>query len=152
MKLNYKVRLGNKNDFDELAKLRLEYLSNNSSYNNNSFNKKFKNYLNTEIKLKRLKVYIAEKDNEIIGNIYFIIIPKTPNPTSKKDKIGYITNAYIKKSYRNNKIGSKIIKDIIKYSKQNNFDLVIVWPSKKSKSFYQKLNFKNKNDIHELLF
>ena len=110
------------------------------------------NYLTKETTLKRIKVFCAEENNTIIGNITLIIIPKSPKPNHDKSMIGYITNTYVKAEFRNCGIGSNIITNIKKYAKSSNIELLFTWPSETSVDYYSKNDFHEKNDIMECLF
>lgn len=114
---NVKIRPANSKDYLMLAKYRWDYLANNKNYDDDFLNT-FISYLKNETELNRLKIFIAETNKIIIGNAYLILIPKTPKPNSKYNNIGYITNAYVKKEYRNIGIGTKIINELTIYSKK----------------------------------
>ncbi len=146
--MNTKIERATENDFLEIAKLRWAFKANNNNYEQD-FLKSYREYLRSEHDLKRLVVFIAKEKNIIIGNINLIIIPKSPKPYSKISRIGYLTNSYVKPAYRNKRIGERIIKEIISFAKANHIELLIVWPSEESTSFYSRYGFSKDNEILE---
>jgi N-acetylglutamate synthase-like GNAT family acetyltransferase len=80
------------------------------------------------------------------------IINKIPRPNKIIDPIGYLTNVFVVKKYRNQQIGSNLINNINNYAKVNDLELIIVWPSDQSANFYQKLQYHPQNQpiIHKL--
>ncbi len=67
------------------------------------------------MKDRNTKIIIAEENEKVIG--YFMgVIEKAPNYVPPK-KIGVIYDAFIEKEYRNQGIGKKIFKELLKWFK-----------------------------------
>lgn len=79
--------------------------------------------------------FLAKRKDEIIGFGCLI----TNNSYLRQDISPLITFLYVKPKYRNNKIGSKIVNEILKIAKTK-FDKVYVLSS--IKGFYEKNGFK----------
>lgn len=94
--------------------------------------------------------WIAEDEGNIIANIYINRIRKVPKPQKLFAEIGYVTNVHTKKDYRNKGIGTELLKRVKQWAVDNNIELLFLWPSERSVSFYKREGFKVENEILEL--
>ncbi len=143
-----KYFIANENNFEALARLRYEFKEENTNSDQKFINDYIK-YLEMEFQLNRIKVFCAEIDNEIIGNINLILVPKSPTPGKVHSHIAYLTNTYIKSEYRNKGIGTELINRINIFAKEQNIELIFVWPSERSVPLYERNGFENENEILE---
>lgn len=95
--------------------------------------------------------WIAEKDNLIISQVFVRKIRKVPKPQKFIDEYGYVTNVYTRPNYRNKGIGRQLMEKVKEWSLNNDLELLIVWPSKKSVKFYESAGFNNQNEIMEFI-
>ena len=146
MKIDYLI--AEKCHFEDLAKLRYEFKEEKRNYDQR-FIDSYIEYLKTESQLNRIKIFCAEINNEIIGNINLILILKSPTPGKVPNQIAYLTNTYIKPEYRNKEIGTELIKRIALYAEAQNIELIFAWPSERSVPFYERNGFMNENEIME---
>lgn len=61
-----------------------------------------------------------------------------------EEKVGYISSLTIKKDFRGQKLGSKLINQISEYARENGFNIIMVkihYLNEKSHQFYQKNGF-----------
>ena len=114
-----------------------------------SFIEKYIEYLERETSLDRIKVFIAKADDVIVGSMNLIIIPKSPKPSALANRIGYLTNSYVRSDFRNKGLGEKILKNVLEYSRNNRLEVIIVWPSERARSLYERCGFNSDNDILE---
>jgi len=94
--------------------------------------------------------WIAEDEGNIIANIYINRIRKVPKPQKLFAEIGYVTNVHTKRGYRNKGIGTELLKRVKQWAVDNNIELLFLWPSERSVSFYKREGFKVENEIMEL--
>lgn len=80
-------------------------------------------------------------DNDLIAITSLCVINKIPRPSKIIDPIGYLTNVFTLKQYRNQNIGTKLIKFIHNWAIAKDLELIIVWPSDESLNFYQRLGY-----------
>lgn len=85
-----------------------------------------------------------EHDN-LIAMASLCIINKIPRPHKIIDPIGYLTNVFVLKNYRNHQIGSKLLNIVYDYAKAKDLELIIVWPSDESLKFYERLGYRPDN-------
>jgi N-acetylglutamate synthase-like GNAT family acetyltransferase len=80
-------------------------------------------------------------ENKLCGCASLCVINKIPRPNNIIDPIGYLTNVFTLLEYRNNKFGHNLINYIKDFAKTKNLEIIIVWPSEQSESFYTRLGF-----------
>ncbi len=80
-------------------------------------------------------------NGKLCGCASLCVINKIPRPNNIIDQMGYLTNVFTLPEYRNNKFGHSLITYVIGWAKTNNLEIIIVWPSELSESFYTKLGF-----------
>ena len=106
------IRLAEENDFKKLAEIKWEHCaeddivygeSNLKGCDKNNFITEFVEFLKTDTSYK---IFIAEKDREIVSSMYLSLIPKLPKPNGNSKYIGYLTNVFTKKEFRNNGVGT----------------------------------------------
>lgn len=64
------------------------------------------NFLKTE---GVYKIFIMEKNEQIIAAMFVTMIRKVPKPNKKESYTAYLTNVYTLKEYRNQGIGTEIL-------------------------------------------
>ena len=91
-----------------------------------------------DIIFKNSIIYVGVLEGRIIGSAKLIIEQKFIH---KLSKYGHIEDVIIKKEYRRNKYGTKIINYIVDECKRNNFFKITLTCNEKLISFYEKNNF-----------
>lgn len=95
--------------------------------------------------------WIAEESGQIISQIFIKKIRKLPKPKRLKDEYGYVTNVYTKPEFRNRGIGKQLMAKVKEWAIEEDLEILIVWPSQKSISFYKDMGFSSENEIMELI-
>lgn len=94
--------------------------------------------------------WVAEENNIIVSNIYINRIRKVPKPQKLFAEIGYVTNVHTKAEFRNKGVGTELLKRVKQWAINNEIELLFVWPSQKSITFYKKQGFLMNNEIMEV--
>ena len=94
--------------------------------------------------------WIAEENGEVISQIFVHKIDMVPRPCKIHDQFGYVTNNYTKPAYRNKGIGSELMKRVVQWAKDEDLELLIVYPSEEAVTFYERAGFYSENDVMEL--
>ena len=141
------IRFAKKEDIDSLIKMRwdftLEYRSNINENEYDSFYEECNDFLLDAITNDNWLIWVAEKDKKIVSHIFIELIHKVPRPGRKTYPFAYMTNVYTLPEFRNQGIGSKLMRELNDWMKKKNYELIIVWPGEESVNFYKRNGFKN---------
>jgi glucosamine-phosphate N-acetyltransferase len=85
-------------------------------------------------------VAVAELDGKIVGSTTLLIEPKFIH---KGGLVGHIEDVVVDKKFQGQKIGEKIMKYLLQYSKDRGCYKTILECTDDVKPFYEKLGFKN---------
>jgi GNAT superfamily N-acetyltransferase len=99
----------------------------------------------------RWQCWIAEHDGGVAGSIWVQLIEKIPNPIAEPECYVYLTNFYVRPQHRSQGIGSQLLSAALSWSKSNNAELVLLWPTELSKPLYARHGFAPADDFMELL-
>lgn len=99
--------------------------------------------------LENWKCWVAVCGEAIVGQVWLGLLEKLPNPVGEPERHGYITNLYVTPQFRGG-IGSKLLQHSLAWAEQQNVHAVILWPTRRSRSLYQRHGFKEPQDVLEL--
>ena len=149
------IRKAEEKDFIRLAKMKWQHCAeddedygenNLKNVDKNDFIEKFIDFLTAH---KEYNIWVAEVGGKIVSAMFVYMIPKTPKPNGKSKYIAYLTNVFTIKEYRNQQIGTKLLEHIKKSLTEEKCELIFVFPSDKSVSFYERNGFSPENEIFE---
>lgn len=147
-------RLANSNDFEQLANLRWDFRMESgeekAATSREDFVEQCVEFFESRAENGYHFYWIAESDGEIIAQVFVHKVDMIPRPCKIDDKFGYITNDYTKPEYRNQGIGSKLLKRVVEWAKMEDLELLIVYPSERAIPFYERAGFTGENDVLEL--
>jgi len=92
-------------------------------------------------------VFVAERDGQIVGNIWVQIIEKIPNPGPEPELHAYVSNFFIVPRERNTGLGTRMLNAIIEHCRTNSVDTVFLWPSERSRPLYDRFGFEAPTDL-----
>ena len=95
--------------------------------------------------------WIAEAEHELIGALWLQLVEKIPNPRAEPEYHAYITNFYIRESARGGGIGSRLLTMALDWCKAREVHAVILWPTEKSRTLYERFGFAVRSDLLELV-
>ena len=149
-----KFRIADKSDFEQLANLRWDFRMESgeekAAMSQEEFIKKCVEFFEEKAKSNYHFYWVAEENGEIISQIFVHKIDMIPRPCKIKDQFGYITNNYTKPEYRGRGIGTRLLEKVIKWSKDEDLELLIVYPSERAQKFYEHSGFEMENEVMEL--
>lgn len=149
------IRKAAENDFVRLAEMKWQHCaeddedygeSNLKNADKDDFIEKFMDFLTAH---KGYNIWVAEAGGEIVSAMFVYMIPKIPKPNGKSKYIAYLTNVFTVKEYRNQKIGTQLLEHIKKVLTEEKCELIFVFPSDNSVSFYERNGFSPENEIFE---
>jgi GNAT superfamily N-acetyltransferase len=97
------------------------------------------------------KCWIAEHDAVVLGAVWVQLIEKIPNPIGEPESYVYLTNFYVRAECRGQGIGSKLLAEALAWSRNQNAEAMILWPSERSKPLYLRHGFSSADDFMELV-
>jgi GNAT superfamily N-acetyltransferase len=99
----------------------------------------------------RWRCWIAECEGAVIGSVWIQLVEKIPNPIAAPESYAYLTNFYVRPEHRSRGIGSQLLAEVLSWSRSNNAELVLLWPTERSKSLYERHGFVPADDFMELV-
>ncbi|TCM89119.1 N-acetylglutamate synthase-like GNAT family acetyltransferase [Paenibacillus sp. BK033] len=139
------IRLAHLDDVDALVQMRWEFSEDerrNGATRYEEFHKICSAFLIKAIYSGDWYIWVAEIDNEIVSHMYLQLIHKVPRPGKSPDpRFGYVTNVYTRPAHRNKGIGTRIHAAVEQWSKDNQAEFLLLWPSSESVAFYSRNGF-----------
>ncbi|SHH28420.1 GNAT family N-acetyltransferase [Virgibacillus chiguensis] len=136
------IRFAEKKDIKQLIKMRwdftIEYDESKRNASYYSFEKECQIFLENAMNSSQWFIWVAEENEKVISHIYVELIQKVPRPGRVTHPFAYMTNVFTIPDYRNKGVGSKMLKTINNWTKENNYEFVIVWPNDESINYYKK--------------
>jgi len=147
------IRIANPDDAPALAKLRYQFRSTTwgDVENDSEFLSRCEQWMQEHLQQSNWRCWVAEDDQKIIGALWLQLIEKIPNPTSEPEFHAYITNVFVHEAARGQGIGSRLVDEAISFCKQKRVHAVILWPSERSRSLYERHGFAVRPDLLERL-
>jgi GNAT superfamily N-acetyltransferase len=96
------------------------------------------------------RAWVLEEHDRIIGALWLQLIEKIPNPTAESEVMAYITNVFVNEDSRGKGLGSSLLSVALEFCKRENIQTVILWPSEKSRTLYERHGFAVREDLMEL--
>lgn len=97
------------------------------------------------------KCWVAESGDEIVGALWLQLVEKIPNPRAEAEYHAYITNFYLREAARGKGVGSRLLTIALDWCRAGEIHAVILWPSEKSRTLYERYGFAVRPDILELV-
>jgi GNAT superfamily N-acetyltransferase len=96
------------------------------------------------------KCWVAESD-DLVGALWLQLVEKIPNPRAEPEYHAYITNFYLRESVRGKGVGSRLLIMALDWCKAREVHAVILWPTEKSRTLYERHGFAVRSDLLELV-
>ncbi|MET0132250.1 MAG: GNAT family N-acetyltransferase [Kibdelosporangium sp.] len=100
----------------------------------------------------RWLAWVAEDDGVICGHVFLQSVERMPEPTRTSAPIGYVTNFYVVSSRRDRGVGSALLQALDEYTRTENFNTLVVWPSERSAALYRRAGYQSPAELLELPF
>ncbi len=150
--MNY--RIAGPSDFKQLANLRWDFRMESgeekAAMTREEFICKCVEFFETKAEGGYHVYWVAVEDDEISAQVFVHIVDMIPRPCKIDDRFGYITNDYTVPGRRNKGIGTKLLGKVREWAREEDLELLIVYPSERAVRFYERSGFKLENDVMEL--
>lgn len=126
-------------------------ISDNDVESEATFLTRCSSWMSERLQQSNWRCWVVEQDSAILGALWLQLIEKIPNPTSEPEFHAYITNVFINEAARGAGLGSQLLTEALTFCKQQSVHAVILWPTEKSRTLYERHGFAIRPDLLELL-
>jgi GNAT superfamily N-acetyltransferase len=95
------------------------------------------------------RCWLAEESGRLVGTIWLQLIEKLPNPVGEAERHGYVSSLYVQPSRRGDGLGSRLLDSCLRACVAEQVDAVILWPTPRSRSLYERHGFAVREDLLE---
>src|SRR6266705_5325977 len=148
------IRLANQSDIPALAELRYALRASTGIVTEpqSEFLARCRAWMKEHLREGSLwHCWVAEADGQLIGNLWLQLVEKIPNPRAEPEHHAYLTNFYVEEFARGKGVGSQLLSTAIAWCETQDVHAVILWPTERSRSLYQRRGFAVRDDLMELL-
>jgi GNAT superfamily N-acetyltransferase len=105
-----------------------------------------KAFVNDQTQSATFLHWVAEANGGLIAAMSIASVPKLLAPHQRPSALGYLTNCYTLPSFRRCGVGGRLLGIITEWAREQEFELLLVWPSDESYDFYGRFGFKDLRD------
>jgi GNAT superfamily N-acetyltransferase len=150
-----RYRLATSDDAETLAQMRwefrLEEAPGDTVHNKADFLHACTMFIRQAIEGGAWHFWVAEDESMLVAHICVLTIVKIPKPNRLHDAFGYVTNVYTRPAYRNQGIGSELMRHVVEWARAMEMENLMVWPSERSIPFYARAGFVADEEAMDLI-
>jgi GNAT superfamily N-acetyltransferase len=141
------IRPARLDDADELARLRWEFrieFGTPATRDYAEFLHEFRSFATDAFADgAQWRAWVAEEGGRLVGCAWLQLVNKVPHPsrTLAERPIAYVTNMYVDPAHRNSGLGRRLLDLAIEFAREREVDGVMLWPSERSRPFYERAGF-----------
>jgi GNAT superfamily N-acetyltransferase len=87
------------------------------------------------------RAWLAERGDELLGNVWVELIEKMPNPIAEPEENGYLTNFYVVPRAQGMGVGTALLDAALTWCRDRQVHAVILWPTRRSRPLYERHGF-----------
>ena len=151
--MEIEIRLASESDAETLARLRYELRSASHEVieNEETFLARCAAWMNERLRQGSCwQCWIAEQQTVAVGAVWAQLVEKIPNPIAEPEHYVYLTNFYVREAYRDQGLGAKLLTVVLDWARSHHAQMIILWPTERSKSFYLRHGFSFVDDAMTL--
>jgi GNAT superfamily N-acetyltransferase len=95
--------------------------------------------------------WVAERDGQIVGQVWVQVFEKLPNPGAEPERHAYISNLYVSRSSRGG-AGTRLLEACLAWLDTQSVASVLLWPTGPSRSLYRRHGFLDRTTLMERPF
>ena len=147
------MRLADASDAPALAILRYALRSSTgvATEPKSEFLRRCTAWMEDRLKTDAWVCWVAEEGEQLIGAVWLQLVEKIPNPRSEAEHHAYLTNFYVDERARGRGIGSQLLRAVIAWCQTRDVHAVILWPTERSRTLYERNGFAVREDLLELI-
>ena len=129
-------------DAPRLAELRYEFRAPRapSTETRDDFLDRCTRWMRERLSSDAWRCWVALRGETIIGHVWLHLIEKIPNPVAEAEWHAYITNMYVQETARGG-VGGGLMDAALAWCGAREIDYIILWPTERSRTLYQKKGF-----------
>lgn len=146
------IRAAAPGDADRLAQLRWEFRVARAPVqeDRDAFLRRCADWMRRELASQAVwRAWVAIAGDEIVGQLWVQTINKMPNPVAERECHAYVSNVYVQPEHRGG-AGSRMLEAALAWIRTEKMDRVILWPSARSVTLYERHGFTHHGDVMEL--
>ena len=146
------IRVAVPGDADRLAQLRWDFRVARAPVqeDHDAFLRRCADWMRRELASQAVwRAWVAVAGEEIVGQLWLQTINKMPNPVAERERHAYVSNVYVEPDHRGG-AGSRLLDTALAWARAEQMDRVILWPSARSVTLYERLGFTHHGDVMEL--
>ena len=138
-------------DARALAELRWEFRAGKTppTEAHDAFVDRCHTWMSEELERGAWRAWVAEQDGLIVGQIWLQLLSKLPNPAEERERHAYISNVYVTPAARGG-VGTRLLRTALDWATGHDIDRVVLWPTMRSRSMYQRFGFVANGGVLEL--
>lgn len=151
--MQVEIRLASESDAVTLARLRYELRSSLHEVveNEETFLARCVPWMNERLRQGSYwQCWLVERQSIAVGAVWAQLIEKIPNPIAEPEHYVYLTNLYVREEFRDQGFGSRLLAAVLDWARSTNAQMVILWPTERSKPFYLRHGFSFTDDAMQL--
>ncbi len=142
-------------DLDTLAAARWAFRAESTSEapieSQSEFARRYAAFVRDALDSGRVVYWLAdEAGGELVAHMAVCIVPVIPRPSRVRDQWGYLTDCYTQPAFRNRGIGRELLGHVVAWAQDRDRELLLVWPSDESVSFYARAGFEVDDELRVL--
>jgi GNAT superfamily N-acetyltransferase len=148
--MNLEYRIATSADLPQMADLRWrlrvddEPVRDRGAYDR--FVADFISICNTEWQPTDIVHWIAADGEHVVGIMSVVKVRKLPSPENLRGRWGYISNSYVLPELRNAGVGQRLLSTITEWAREEDLELLVVWPSEPAYPLYERAGFRRHPD------
>ncbi len=92
--------------------------------------------------------WLAEVSGEAVGMVNLAAFDRMPGPGWDAGARGYLSNAFVLAAYRDQGIGSLLLRALLVYADEHDYVRVVLHPSQRAIPFYERVGFRADDTLH----
>ena len=140
------IRRATARDLEHVADLRWRLQMQDSELADPAARKSFVDDFQTIPIAAGLTHWLAFDGARAIAAMSLQAVAKVPSPSERHGVWGYLTNCYVMPSYRDTSLGARMLAEIKAWASHERYELLLVWPSDRAYSFFEKAGFARYSD------
>jgi GNAT superfamily N-acetyltransferase len=146
-------RLATVDDIPQLARMRWDFRAEAGEEpieGADAFARRYAAFARQALESRAWVYWIAVDGGTIVSHAAVNVVRGVPRPARKSDQWGYLTDCYTRPDHRNRGVGSQLMAHVKEWAGKQDLELLLVWPSDDSKSFYERAGFGPADGIAQL--